>query len=225
MSLELQHLVKGYPAVKSGEPVQVIRGLDLELPQGETAAIVGQSGSGKSTLLSLIAGLDQPDQGKVVLNGQDLGQLGERQLSTYRAQNLGIVFQQFHLLPHLSALENVTLPLELLGKPRAKEEAKQLLDAVGLGDRLHHFPATLSGGECQRVAIARALVVKPKLLLADEPTGNLDEHTGALLSEMFFQLVKEHQSTLLLVTHNRSLADQCGKCYTLKEGVLHVDVV
>jgi len=224
MSLKLEQLYKSFLPVRSGEPVEVIRGLNLELNQGETAAIIGQSGSGKSTLLSLIAGLDRPDRGQVILNGQDLNLLGERKLSGYRAENLGIVFQQFHLLPHLSALENVALPLELLGKKQAKEQAEDLLSSVGLGDRLDHFPSHLSGGECQRVAIARALVVKPKLLLADEPTGNLDEHTGAILTELFFKLVAEHQSTLLLVTHNRSLAAQCAQTYQLKEGVLHVDM-
>ena len=223
MSLLLQGLQKGY-SVAGGAHLPVIRGLELDLAQGQTAAIIGQSGSGKSTLLSLIAGLDRPDQGRVILDGQDLAVLSEKQLSRYRAQNLGIVFQQFHLLPHLTALENVALPLELLGKPKANQQAEALLSAVGLGERLQHFPTTLSGGECQRVAIARALVVKPKLLLADEPTGNLDEKTGDLLSELFFQLVAEQQTTFLLVTHNQKLASQCARRFVLSEGVLHDDV-
>ncbi|OGH01655.1 MAG: ABC transporter ATP-binding protein [Candidatus Lambdaproteobacteria bacterium RIFOXYD1_FULL_56_27] len=221
MSLELIGIEKNYRGAKNGPAVQVLSNLNLSLDQGKTLAILGQSGSGKSTLLSLIAGLDRPDRGQVILDGQDLGGLGEKALSSYRASKLGIVFQQFHLLPHLSALENVSLPLELMGKPQAVEAAREQLAQVGLTHRLQHFPSQLSGGECQRVAIARALAVRPKLLLADEPTGNLDEKTGQSLSDLFFSLVEQQQMTLLLVTHNQELAKRCERSLFLFEGALH----
>ncbi|MDT8447787.1 MAG: ABC transporter ATP-binding protein [bacterium] len=224
MSLELIDLHKSFRGAKNAGPVTVLKGLDLTLERGQTVAIVGQSGSGKSTLLSMIAGLDRPDQGQVKLDGKDLGQMNEKQLSGYRAQNLGIVFQQFHLLPHLSALENVSLPLELAGQKDPEGQAAEVLEAVGLGHRLDHFPSRLSGGECQRVAIARALVVRPKLLLADEPTGNLDEGTGATLSDLFFKLVEQQEMTLLLVTHNMELARRCQRALVLREGALHEDL-
>lgn len=224
MALELNDLYKSFPSARGSGEVAVLKGLNLKLERGKTLSIVGQSGSGKSTLLSVIAGLDRPEQGQVLLDGRDLNKMNQKQLSTYRAQNLGIVFQQFHLLPHLSALENVALPLELAGKAKPEAEAAAMLEAVGLSHRLTHFPSRLSGGECQRVAIARALVVAPKLLLADEPTGNLDEATGEALSDLFFKLVAEQEMTLLLVTHNRDLAGRCDRRLVLSEGALHEDL-
>src|SRR5690606_5660817 len=161
------------------EAVEVLRNLNLQMEAAETLAILGQSGSGKSTLLTLLAGLDSPTSGSIVLNGQDMQKLSEEELAKFRAQNIGIIFQQFHLMSHLTALENVSLPLDLFKDRDAERKANEALDQVGLGKRKDHFPHQMSGGECQRVAIARAMVVRPAILLADEPTGNLDNATGA----------------------------------------------
>jgi putative ABC transport system ATP-binding protein len=190
----------------------------LSVPAGEIIALVGQSGSGKSTLLTLLAGLDSPSSGSIVLNGQDMQKLSEEQLSTFRARNIGIIFQQFHLMSHLTALENVSLPLDLFRDPGAATKAEEALRQVGLGKRMTHFPHQLSGGECQRVAIARAMVVRPSILLADEPTGNLDNSTGAYVSDMIFDLVREHGMTLLFVTHNEQLAKRCAREQRLQNG-------
>ncbi|MDH5560046.1 MAG: ABC transporter ATP-binding protein, partial [Deltaproteobacteria bacterium] len=201
-------------------PVEVFSDLNFTVSHKETTAILGQSGSGKSTLLSLIAGLDNPTEGEVWVHQRLLGEMNENQLAKFRAQNIGIVFQQFHLMPHLTALENVSLPLELTRKEHALDRSREVLGQVGLLQRQHHFPHQLSGGECQRVAIARALVVKPALLLADEPTGNLDEKTGEKLSKLFFDLIEKNEMTMILVTHNKAMAELCSRKAYLNEGKL-----
>jgi len=187
---------------------------------GDTLAVTGQSGSGKSTLIALLAGLDKPDRGRIRINGADLTAMDEAGLTRFRAAHLGIVFQQFHLLPHLSAEENIRLPLELLGRPCERGEIEALLENVGLTARRTHLPAQLSGGECQRVAIARALAVKPLLLLADEPTGNLDVATGREIVDLLFHLAEQEQMTMLVVTHNRELAERCSRQLQLAQGLL-----
>jgi putative ABC transport system ATP-binding protein len=218
MILEINDLCKTFQTEAHLEPVEVLKNLNLQMEEGEALAILGQSGSGKSTLLTLLAGLDSPSSGSIVLNGQDMQKLNEEQLSKFRAQNIGIIFQQFHLMSHLTALENVSLPLDLFRDPQATSKAEEALQQVGLGKRMTHFPHQLSGGECQRVAIARAMVVRPSILLADEPTGNLDNSTGAYVSDMIFDLVKEHGMTLLFVTHNEQLAKRCGREQRLQNG-------
>jgi putative ABC transport system ATP-binding protein len=218
MILEIDHLYKTFRSSAHIEPVEVLKDLNLQMQEGETLAILGQSGSGKSTLLTLLAGLDSPTSGSIRLNGQDMQKLNEEQLSKFRAQNIGIIFQQFHLMSHLTALENVSLPLDLFHDPDSTAKAATALDQVGLGKRKDHFPHQLSGGECQRVAIARAMVVRPTILLADEPTGNLDNTTGAYVSDMIFDLVKEHGMTMLFVTHNEQLAKRCGREQRLQNG-------
>lgn len=218
MILEISELSKTFRTDASVEPVEVLKHLNLQMDKGETLAILGQSGSGKSTLLTLLAGLDSPSSGSIVLNGQDMQKLSEEQLSKFRARNIGIIFQQFHLMSHLTALENVSLPLDLFRDPEAATKAEEALRQVGLAKRMTHFPHQLSGGECQRVAIARAMVVRPSILLADEPTGNLDNSTGAYVSDMIFDLVKEHGMTLLFVTHNEQLAKRCAREQRLQSG-------
>jgi len=187
---------------------------------GETAAIVGASGSGKSTLLGLIAGLDRPSSGSVTIFGQALDALDEEARAAWRAKHLGFVFQSFQLLPQMTALENVMLPLELAGRRDAAAVARHLLDRVGLADRVSHYPRTLSGGEQQRVALARAFAPNPALLLADEPTGSLDAATGARIVDLMFELNREQGSTLVLVTHDESLAARCGLRLRLHAGRL-----
>jgi putative ABC transport system ATP-binding protein len=198
----------------------ILRDLDLAIKTGESVAVVGQSGSGKSTLLSLLAGLDRPDSGEVHIAKTNLNSLSEADLTAFRGQNIGIVFQQFHLMPHLTAIENVGLPKIIAGEHDWHEKAKDLLQAMGLNDRDTHYPAQLSGGECQRVAIARALITNPKLVLADEPTGNLDIKTAESVIEAFFQATKTFNVTVLLVTHNDVLARRCDRCAELREGLL-----
>jgi len=217
--IQVENLYKAYAQPGSGTlPVLVGAGFSLEA--GATLAVTGQSGSGKSTLIALLAGLDRPDQGQVRVNGSDLVTLPEAQLTRFRAENIGIVFQQFHLLPHLSAEENIRLPLELTNRPCSREKIDLLLAQVGLSARRNHLPAQLSGGECQRVAIARALAVEPVLLLADEPTGNLDVATGREVFDLLFQLVDRKRMTLLVVTHNQELADRCTHRLRLEQGRL-----
>ena len=222
MILQLSKVCKSYPIADSPS-VDVLRGVELNVEKGDTIAILGQSGSGKSTLLSLIAGLDHPDEGAVLLNGVVLKDLNERDLTKYRAKKIGIIFQQFHLMPHLTALENVALPLELQKDKNANQKAIETLGQIGLQHRLNHFPHQLSGGEAQRVAIARSLGIEPTLLLADEPTGNLDEETGNHLSDLLFDLVHSNNMTLILVTHNRALASRCKKQFHLISGELQLD--
>jgi putative ABC transport system ATP-binding protein len=212
-------LHKAYP-LPTEENVAVLRGAGFSLEIGATLAVTGQSGSGKSTLIALLAGLDRPDRGRIIINGEELTAMDETGLTRFRAAHLGIVFQQFHLLPHLSAEENIRLPLELLGRPCEQASIESLLEQVGLAARRNHLPAQLSGGECQRVAIARALAVKPLLLLADEPTGNLDVATGREIADLLFHLVELEQMAMLVVTHNRELADRCARRLQLTQGLL-----
>jgi putative ABC transport system ATP-binding protein len=203
----------------------ILHDLSLTLDSGDSLAIVGSSGSGKSTLLGLLAGLDLPSQGSVQLAGHDLGQLDEDQRARVRAEHVGFVFQSFQLLDSLNALENVMLPLELEGKADARQRARALLDRVGLGQRLTHYPRQLSGGEQQRVAIARAFAAEPAVLFADEPTGNLDSHTGERISDLLFELNKERGATLVLVSHDERLAHRCRRLIRLEGGRLvdHVE--
>jgi len=198
----------------------ILQELDLELARGTSLAIVGSSGSGKSTLLGLLAGLDLPSSGQVCLMGHDLASLDEDQRARIRAEHVGFVFQSFQLLDNLDALENVMLPLELEGRHDARDRARQLLERVGLGRRLLHYPRQLSGGEQQRVAIARAFAAEPDVLFADEPTGNLDSHTGQHISDLLFALNQERGTTLVLVTHDERLAQRCKRLIRLEAGHL-----
>jgi len=217
--LDVADVHKGF-ASPAG-PIEVLRGVDLRVAPGESVAIVGESGSGKSTLLSLLAGLDAPSRGRVAVDGRDLASLSERELARFRASRLGIVFQQFHLMSGLDALENVSLPLDLQRAPDAEARAREALAQVGLADRARHLPSRLSGGECQRVALARALVVEPALLLADEPSGSLDAATGAAVDRLLFDLARRRGTTLVLVTHSERLADACDRRLQLEGGRLH----
>lgn len=198
----------------------ILQELDLELVRGTSLAIVGSSGSGKSTLLGLLAGLDLPSSGQVCLMGHDLASLDEDQRARIRAEHVGFVFQSFQLLDNLDALENVMLPLELEGRHDARDRARQLLERVGLGRRLLHYPRQLSGGEQQRVAIARAFAAEPDVLFADEPTGNLDSHTGQHITDLLFALNQERGTTLVLVTHDERLAQRCKRLIRLEAGHL-----
>jgi putative ABC transport system ATP-binding protein len=212
----VESLRKGYG--QGDARVEVLRGVNLQIRNGETVALVGKSGSGKSTLLSLLAGLDQADGGSVTIAGKSITAMGEAELTRFRAANMGIVFQQFHLVSTLSALENVLLPLELLRRLNAAETARSLLEAVGLAYRAHHLPSQLSGGESQRVAIARALAINPSILFADEPSGNLDEETGEKVMDLLFRMVAATGTTLVLVTHDPDLAKRCGRVVHLEHG-------
>jgi len=205
------------------DTLAILQDIDLEVMPGEAVGIVGASGSGKSTLLGLLAGLDTPTAGRVELDGRDLFSLDEDGRAVLRARLLGFVFQSFHLLPALNALENVMLPLELAGDGAAAHRAVAMLNRVGLGERLHHYPKTLSGGEQQRVALARAFVIEPKLLLADEPTGNLDAATGADIIDLLFELNAERGTTLALVTHDEMLARRCSRLIRLARGRIELE--
>jgi putative ABC transport system ATP-binding protein len=207
----------GKRVADAGGMLAILDGIDFTVPAGMALAITGSSGSGKSTLLGLLAGLDVPSAGSVTLAGRDLFALDEDGRARLRANHVGFVFQSFQLLPNLTALENVMLPLELAGQP-ARDAALAMLQRVGLGDRLHHYPRTLSGGEQQRVSLARAFVVKPDLLFADEPTGSLDAATGARVIDLIFELHREHGATLVLVTHDASLAARCERQLVLAAG-------
>ena len=203
-----------------GEKLHVLRGVDMLVCRGEWLAILGRSGSGKSTLLHLLGGLDRPDEGEVFFNQDNLFELSSGRIDRYRNRHVGFVFQSFHLQSHLTALENVALPLKLAGAGRAErhERAKALLTRVGLGDRLDHRPNELSGGQQQRVSIARALAVQPKILLADEPTGNLDSKTGEEVMALFLELQREEGLTLVIVTHDPELAASLGRTVRLRDG-------
>ena len=203
--------------------VHVLRGISLSVGRGEAVGLVGPSGSGKSTLLMVMAGLERPDSGGVVIEETDLVRLDEDALARFRGRRIGIVFQAFHLVPTMTALENVALPLELADRPGALERARAELEAVGLGHRLHHYPAQLSGGEQQRVAIARAVAPNPAILVADEPTGNLDETTGESIVDLLFALKRDRGSTLVLVTHDPALAAHCDRTLRLHLGHLESD--
>jgi len=224
MILKITDLHKSFHSPGNHTPIHVLKGINLKISQGETLAILGQSGSGKSTFLSLLAGLDRPTSGTIELDNQRMDTLSEANLSSFRARKISIVFQQFHLMPHLTALENVSLPLELAGDNEAQSKAHHALSQVELGHRLAHFPSYLSGGECQRVAIARALVTRPALLLADEPTGSLDSRTGLQVIDQLLDLVQSVGMTMLLVTHDESLVNRSQRKLVLQEGTLHESV-
>ena len=206
-----------------GRAVTILDQIDLVIPSKQMVAIVGPSGSGKSTLLGLMAGLDRPSSGSVVLDGVDITTLSESALARYRRQTIGYIFQSFHLIPTLTALENVMVPLELAGASSAKTRAIDLLHAVDLQDRLHHYPVQLSGGEQQRVAVARAFACRPPILLADEPTGNLDSATGQHVIELLLDLHRDYGTTLVLVTHERDVASLMQRVITLRDGRIASD--
>jgi putative ABC transport system ATP-binding protein len=198
--------------------VHILKDIDLHIASGETVGLVGPSGSGKSTLLMVMAGLERSDAGSVVVAGTDIGRLNEDELAKFRGRNVGIVFQSFHLIPTMTALENVAVPLELAGASDAFARAERELAAVGLADRVTHYPAELSGGEQQRVALARALAPQPAILVADEPTGNLDEATGKQIVDLLFAGHVERGTTLILVTHDNALASRCDRTIRLRSG-------
>jgi putative ABC transport system ATP-binding protein len=206
-------------------PVKILRGVDLDVAAGSSVSVVGPSGSGKSTLLAVIGGIERPTSGSVRVDGQDLGALDEDQLAAFRGQQIGILFQAFHLIPTMTALENVAVPLELAGESAAFEQAEARLAEVGLAQRAGHYPGQLSGGEQQRVALARALSNHPQLLLADEPTGNLDQATGREIVELLFRVQRERRMTLLLITHEPHLASRCTHQLHMADGRLHQPVV
>lgn len=203
--------------------VHVLKDISLSVRTGEVVGLVGPSGSGKSTLLMTIAGLEQADSGQVMIDGADLSSFDEDDLARFRGQRIGIVFQSFHLIPTMTALENVALPLELAGEKKAFERAARELVRVGLGERLNHYPVQLSGGEQQRVAIARAIAPEPSLLVADEPTGNLDEVNGRAIVDLLFSLKRERRATLVLVTHDNSLAEKCDRVIRMRSGRIESD--
>jgi putative ABC transport system ATP-binding protein len=216
--IKTENLQKVVPM--AGEELQILKGIDLEIKAGESVAIIGASGSGKSTLLGLLAGLDSASAGQVSIDGRELGAMDEDERALLRAEKVGFVFQSFQLLPSLTALENVMLPLELRGDANAEELASNFLLRVELGERSHHYPRQLSGGEQQRVAIARAFAAQPVILFADEPTGNLDTETGAHIIDLLFEINREQGTTLVLVTHEQRLAARCQRRLRLDGGAL-----
>jgi ABC-type lipoprotein export system ATPase subunit len=222
--LLLRDVAKSYPSVLDGPAVTVLNGIDLEILEGESAAIIGPSGSGKSTLLNIIGTLDQPTRGQVLLEGQDLAQLDQRQLAAIRNRRIGFIFQAHHLLPQCTVLENVLVPTLVCQdqalRQSAPERARRLLDRVGLGPRLHHRPGQLSGGERQRAAVVRGLINQPRLLLADEPTGALDRVSAEELARLLVELNREERVTLLVATHARELAGQMARRFELRDGRL-----
>ncbi|MBC7692578.1 MAG: ABC transporter ATP-binding protein [Methylotenera sp.] len=220
LQVDVRGVCKSYR--QGDSTIEVLSGVDLEVGRGETVAITGQSGSGKSTLLSLLAGLDQPTRGTIQIGGQEISTLGEAALADFRSRNLGIIFQQFHLMSNLTALENVSLPLEISRDAEFKTRSRKALQQVGLSHRENHMPSQLSGGERQRVAIARAFVVQPSLLLADEPSGSLDTKTGRYVMDLLFDLARSEMMTLILVTHSDELARRCDRQWVLEQGRLSV---
>lgn len=216
MMISLENVHLKLPS-EAGE-VHILRGIDLDVPQGQSIGIVGPSGSGKSTLMAVMTGLEQASSGKVLVAGQDLSGMSEDHLALFRRKNTGIVLQAFHLIPTMTALENVAVPLELAGRSDAFEVAEEELKAVGLEHRLTHYPSQLSGGEQQRVALARALAPGPALLFADEPTGNLDSSTGKSIIELMFELHDKRGTTLVLITHDMALAERCDRSIEMQDG-------
>jgi len=216
--IEVRNLKKNFQTRQGS--LEILKGLNFNIQAGEIVAFTGHSGSGKSTLLGLLAGLDTPTSGDIVYKGQSLSALSPVDLQKFRARNLSLIFQNYYLIPHLTALENVQLPLQILGLHDQIADAKRLLQEVGLQDRLHHFPSELSGGESQRVAIARGLVVKPMVLFADEPTGSLDSETGEKVMRLYFDLVRRFKLTSIIVTHNQELAALCDRQLRLAQGVI-----
>lgn len=203
--------------------VNILRGIDLAVGRGETVSLVGPSGSGKTSMIMVIAGLERATDGKVAVGGRDFGGLSEDDLSLFRRDHVGIVFQSFHLVPTMTALENTAIPLELAGRSDAFARARKILEAVGLGHRTTHYPGQLSGGEQQRVALARAFVAEPALILADEPTGNLDGETGQQIVELMFDLSHAHDTTLMLITHDPKLAARCDRVIRMADGRITED--
>ncbi|WP_343563656.1 ABC transporter ATP-binding protein [Kiloniella sp. b19] len=201
-----------------GGLVKILKDIALDIPSGQTLSIVGPSGSGKTSLMMLMAGLEAPTSGDISIAGQNLGEMNEDELARFRRDNIGIVFQDFHLIPTMTALENVSIPLEFARVPDARKRAEKCLEDVGLGHRMDHLPSQLSGGEQQRVALARAFAVAPKLLLADEPTGNLDTGTGAIITDLLFEMQRQHNTTLVLITHDPALAERCNRTITIRDG-------
>jgi putative ABC transport system ATP-binding protein len=218
--LKIRNLSKSYLTGK--EELHILKSIDLDIQSGEVIAIQGPSGCGKSTLISVVAGLDSFSQGEVEILGRQMKDMNSNQWNQFRAENIGIIFQQFHLLEHLTAIENIRLPLDLRSDPDADQLADQALVKVGLKDRANHFQRELSRGESQRVAIARVLVMKPKLILADEPTASLDVKTGVGVSQMIFKLAREQNMAALIVTHDPSIADLCDRTYVMRDGVLEL---
>jgi putative ABC transport system ATP-binding protein len=216
--IKAENLLKRVPM--AGAELEILKGINLEIKSGESVAIVGASGSGKSTLLGLLAGLDEASGGRVVIGDTDLRELDEDGRALFRGQKIGFVFQSFQLLPALTALENVMLPLELKGQDDARSQAESFLERVELGPRVHHYPRQMSGGEQQRVAIARAFASRPAILFADEPTGNLDTRTGSHIIDLLFELNREEGTTLVLVTHDQTLAQRCERRLVLEAGAL-----
>ena len=216
--ISVSHVSKSVSDVSG--PLSILRDIDFSVGVGETVAVLGASGSGKSTLLSIMAGLDTPSLGRVELAGQDIFEMSEDERAAWRGNHLGFVFQNFQLMGHLTALENVMLPLELAGTSNAANLAKSILSQVGLAERLRHFPKVMSGGEQQRVALARAFVVEPQLLLADEPTGSLDAQSGENIMDLMLGMYKARSTTLILVTHDQKLAQRCDRTLTLEAGRL-----
>ena len=214
--IQIRDVVMRLPS--GGRPLTILDGITLDVGAGEVCAITGPSGSGKSTLLGLVAGLDRPSSGSIAVAGVEITRLDEDALARFRRDTLGYVFQSYHLIPTLTAVENVAVPLEITGAPNALGRARALLDDVGLGDRAHHYPVQLSGGEQQRVALARAVALDPGLLLADEPTGNLDSATGAQIIELLLALKRRRGSTLVLVTHDQALTRHADRVVTLRDG-------
>jgi putative ABC transport system ATP-binding protein len=198
--------------------VRILKDISLTVNAGEKLSIMGKSGSGKTSLLLVLAGIERLTSGRITVAGNDIARMSEDELAVFRRHTIGIVFQNFHLVPSMTALENVALPLEFAGKKDAFKEARAMLDLVGLSHRLEHFPAQLSGGEQQRVALARAFVMRPRILLADEPTGNLDEETGEQITALMFSLHRQYGTTLMLVTHDRVMAQRCDRIVTLHDG-------
>lgn len=216
--LKLKSLKKSYH--QGSQNINIFENLNFHVEVGQRVAIMGKSGSGKSTLLSLISGIIKPDSGDISLDGVSYTDLEESELNDFRATNIGFIFQNFHLVSYLNALENVMLPAKVCNIAKPKEKAIELLKSVGLGHRLDHLPSQLSGGEKQRVAIARALIHNPKIILADEPSGNLDEETGNSVMDILFELIKKNNTTLILVTHSKDVANRCEKTYELLAGNL-----
>ncbi|MBX9769713.1 MAG: ABC transporter ATP-binding protein [Bdellovibrionales bacterium] len=217
MSLSVQNISKTFQG-PDGSSIHVLKSMSFSIREGEIVAIRGESGSGKSTLLSLLGGLDRPDSGSIFLGGVDFAKLSEDDLTRMRGASVGIVFQQFHLIPHFTAQENVSLPLELLGIENPMGVAADWLNRVRMGHRLGSLPGKLSGGECQRVAIARALAIKPKILLADEPSGSLDSKTGSEVLQLMFEVLRENKTTSIIVTHSEELARQCDREVVVVQG-------
>ena len=216
--IETENLTVTLPS-RAGD-VNILRGIDLSVAAGETVGLIGPSGSGKTTLLMVLAGLEPPTGGFVAVAGCDYGAMSEDDLARFRRTHIGIVFQSFHLVPTMTALENTALPLELAGEKDCRARAAAILDEVGLSDRYDHYPGQMSGGEQQRVALARAMVADPPVLFADEPTGNLDQATGESIMQLILNLAENRHSTLFLITHDRALAERCDRTLTMRDGLL-----